>query len=147
MLLGDAAGLVDPLTREGIYYALLSGQWAAEAITQSSERAPALYTDRLMAEIYPELRRAATLSQMFFSTPFSSLLVHALRQSASIREVFADLVAGAQPYQGLLQRLLATGEWTLAARAAQIAFRPRKNPGIGGTITPDTLPTEASPRS
>ena len=32
MLLGDAAGLVDPLTREGIYYALLSGLWAAEAI-------------------------------------------------------------------------------------------------------------------
>ena len=30
-LVGDAAGLVDPITREGIYFALLSGQWAADA--------------------------------------------------------------------------------------------------------------------
>jgi geranylgeranyl reductase family protein len=37
MLLGDAAGLVDPLTREGIYYALLSGQWAADALTASAD--------------------------------------------------------------------------------------------------------------
>ena len=39
MLLGDAAGLVDPLTREGIYYALLSGQWAAEALAATSGHA------------------------------------------------------------------------------------------------------------
>src|SRR5262249_13128781 len=32
MLLGDAAGLVDPLTREGIYFALLSAAWAAEEL-------------------------------------------------------------------------------------------------------------------
>ena len=30
-LVGDAAGLVDPVTREGIYFALRSGEWAAEA--------------------------------------------------------------------------------------------------------------------
>src|SRR5262249_43092536 len=31
-LAGDAAGLVDPITREGIYFALASGQWIAEAV-------------------------------------------------------------------------------------------------------------------
>ena len=38
MLLGDAAGFVDPLTREGIYYALLSGMWASEAIEGPGRR-------------------------------------------------------------------------------------------------------------
>lgn len=33
ILVGDAAGLVDPISGEGIYYALLSGKCAAEVIT------------------------------------------------------------------------------------------------------------------
>ncbi len=35
LLAGDAAGLVDPLTREGIYYALRSGELAAQALLGS----------------------------------------------------------------------------------------------------------------
>ena len=57
MLLGDAAGLVDPLTREGIYYALLSAQWAADALaTASSERAASLYASRSITKSGPRLR-------------------------------------------------------------------------------------------
>jgi len=36
MLLGDAAGLVDPITREGIYFAIRSGMLAAEALSARS---------------------------------------------------------------------------------------------------------------
>ena len=36
MLLGDAAGLVDPITREGIYFALRSGLLAAQALAATS---------------------------------------------------------------------------------------------------------------
>ena len=125
MLTGDAAGLVDPLTREGIYYALLSGQWAAEALMQSSVGAPVVYDRRLQDEIYPELHRAAALSGMFFSAEFSSLFVAALRESGPIREVFRDLVAGTQPYRGLKRRLLATREWKLAGRAALMVVQSR----------------------
>ena len=32
VLVGDAAGLVDPITREGIFFALASGQWIADAL-------------------------------------------------------------------------------------------------------------------
>ncbi len=32
LLTGDAAGLVDPITREGIFFPLLSGQLAADAL-------------------------------------------------------------------------------------------------------------------
>ncbi len=123
MLLGDAAGLVDPLTREGIYYALLSGLWAAEAL--ASSRSEATYEGRLKDEVYPELRRAARLSAMFFAPAFSSLFVTALQQSGPIREVFADLVAGTQPYRGLRRRLLATGEWKFAGRAVRMVVQSR----------------------
>jgi flavin-dependent dehydrogenase len=125
MLLGDAAGLVDPLTREGIYYALLSGQWAAEALTSCSlENAPRAYQERLDADIRPELVRAATLSRLFFTRAFSSLLIDGLEQSNAIRHVFADLVAGTQPYRGLRRRLLATRQWRLAGNAILIGVIP-----------------------
>jgi geranylgeranyl reductase family protein len=137
MLLGDAAGLVDPLTREGIYYALLSGQWAAEALTScSSSDASRAYQERLDATIRPELTRAAKLSGIFFTPAFSSLLVEALRHSDAIGRVFAELVAGRQTYRGLRRRLLATREWRLAGRAIQMRIMT----GFTGTMN------EISPR-
>jgi len=123
MLIGDAAGLVDPLTREGIYYALLSGIWAAEALSGGLTDAGRAYLARLEQDVYPELEKAARLSSLFFSTRFSELFVAALRQSAAIREVFADLVAGIQPYTGLRGRLLLTREWRLAGRALQLVVQ------------------------
>jgi len=124
MLLGDAAGLVDPLTREGIYYALLSGIWAAEAISaNATDRPDQLYAARLRRELYPELNRAANLSGLFFSPRFSQLLIAALRQSGQIREIFVELVAGIQPYRGLRRRLLGTREWKLAGRAMQLVVQ------------------------
>jgi geranylgeranyl reductase family protein len=131
MLVGDAAGLVDPLTREGIYYALLSGQWAADALSGSPvECAARGYTDRIRSDVAPEIARAARLSGPFFSPAFACLLVRALRESAAIRDVFVDLVTGIQPYRGLRRRLLATREWTLAARAIRMLLTP----GFAGTM-------------
>jgi geranylgeranyl reductase family protein len=139
MLLGDAAGLVDPLTREGIYYALASGQWAADALAAtSSSRAASRYADRVLSDIQPELARAARLSRLFFTPAFSSLLVRALGESESIRDVFVDLVGGVQPYRGLRRRLLATGQFGLAARAIRMLLRP----AFTGTITSVALPHE-----
>jgi geranylgeranyl reductase family protein len=133
MLLGDAAGLVDPLTREGIYYALLSGQWAAETLAaESPARASARYAERLHDEVRPEIVRAAHLSGPFFSPGFATLLVRALRESGTIRDVFVDLVTGAQPYRGLRRRLLATGEWRLALRAIRMLLPP----AFAGTMNP-----------
>jgi len=47
LLVGDAAGLVDPLTGEGIYHAIVSGQAAARAINcELAEGVPAVETFR-----------------------------------------------------------------------------------------------------
>jgi geranylgeranyl reductase family protein len=122
MLLGDAAGLVDPLTREGIYFALLSAQWAAEALTRDAARAAEGYLGRVRDELYPELARAARARDAFFRPAFTGLMVQALRRSAPIREVMVDLIAGRQPYRGLRRRLLRTFEWGLAARLLGLAL-------------------------
>jgi geranylgeranyl reductase family protein len=115
MLLGDAAGLVDPITREGIFFALRSGMLAAAALAGGS---PArAYAEGVRDELHDELRRAARLKAGFFRPRFTGLLIDALNQSAGIRDVMLDLVAGRQPYRGLKRRLLGTMELGLACRA------------------------------
>jgi len=113
-LAGDAAGLVDPITREGIYFALLSGQWAAGAIGANGAHD---YAARVRDEIGSELARAARLKTGFFRPAFTGLLMRALTTSPAIRAVMADLIAGVQPYRTLTRRLLATFELGLAWRA------------------------------
>jgi geranylgeranyl reductase family protein len=113
MLLGDAAGLVDPITREGIYFALASGQWAADALLSGT----GTYRRRVEDEAASELARAARFKAGFFRPAFTRLLIRALRESGAIRQVMADLIAGHQSYAGLKSRLLQTFEWRLAARA------------------------------
>ncbi|MGE5244332.1 MAG: geranylgeranyl reductase family protein [Betaproteobacteria bacterium] len=115
-LVGDAAGLVDPITREGIYFALLSGQWAAEAIAAGTPGAPLEYAEVVRASIVPELARAARLKAGFFRPRFAGLLLDGLEDSAGIRDVMRDLVAGRQTYRTLTWRLLRTLEWRLAWR-------------------------------
>lgn len=112
MLVGDAAGLVDPITREGIFFALQSGAIAAASLLRGRDP-DATYVERLRREIYAELILAARLKARFFRPQFMGLLVSALRRSARIRAIMADLVAGEQPYHSLRKRLLKTFEWRL----------------------------------
>jgi flavin-dependent dehydrogenase len=67
VLVGDAAGLTDPITGEGISHAVASGRVAAEAIAEAAaggglpERA---YRSRVVREVLPEVnvvRRAGNL--------------------------------------------------------------------------------------
>jgi geranylgeranyl reductase family protein len=114
-LAGDAAGLVDPITREGIYFAIASGQWIADGL--GADNGAHLYRMRIRDEAVSELSRAARLKAGFFRPAFAGLLIGALRHSAGIRAVMADLVAGRQSYATLKWRLLKTFEVGLAWRA------------------------------
>jgi geranylgeranyl reductase family protein len=115
-LAGDAAGLVDPITREGIYFALLSGQWAADALASSDAHAHRRYHERVADEIVVELARAARYKASFFKPRFTGLLVDALAESPRVRGVMAGLVAGTQPYKTLQRALVGTAELGLAWR-------------------------------
>ena len=107
MLLGDAAGMVDPITREGIFFALVSAEAAADSLLEAGNSAQA-YIERVRSLVYDELIRAARLKSRFFNPRFTSLLLRGLAESARIRDIMADLVAGRQSYRGLRRRLLGT---------------------------------------
>ncbi len=73
VLLGDAAGLTDPLTGEGIYNAILSAQLAAPAIEKSlhiGEAGLNDYRQSVEEKIMPEMRTAYMFSKVFSLLPF-----------------------------------------------------------------------------
>jgi geranylgeranyl reductase family protein len=120
-LVGDAAGTVDPITREGIFFALRSATIAADAIAGApAERA---YVDRMQSEILSELRRAARIRELFFRPRFTRLLIDALSRSEGIRAAMADLIAGTQAYRGLRRRLIRTFEFGYAIKAIAASFQ------------------------
>ena len=106
-MVGDSAGLVDPITGEGLYYALRSSELCAQAVL--AER-PADYKVQLEEEILPELRLAARVSQRFYSGQvFGESVVERMvsltSQSESFRNLMSDLFAGIQGYRDLRSRL------------------------------------------
>jgi geranylgeranyl reductase family protein len=133
LTLGDAAGLVDPLTREGIYFALQSAVFAAAAIGGAADAARE-YERRVRGAIVAELLRAARFKAGFFQPRFTRLLIDALQHSAAIRAVMADLVAGEQSYADLKWRLLKTLELKVAWRVftATNSRRAREHGRLAG---------------
>jgi flavin-dependent dehydrogenase len=123
-LVGDAAGLVDPVTREGIYFALRSGEWAAEAV--GGNGGSARYKERVEDDIAAELVRAAQYKAKFFDPRFRGLLLAALRNSGKVRGVMADLIAGEQPYATLKWSLAQTAELRLAWRLIRSKWYNRR---------------------
>jgi flavin-dependent dehydrogenase len=108
MMIGDSAGLVDPITGEGLYYALRSAELCAESLLAN---APVEYQERLEEEILPELKLAARVSRRFYSGQIfgESILermISLTEQSASVRDLMSDLFAGVQGYRGLRTRLM-----------------------------------------
>jgi flavin-dependent dehydrogenase len=72
LVLGDAAGLLEPFSGEGIYYALRSAHLAAEALLQASagDTSPQTYASAVEAHIMPELVGARALQQLFDAYPW-----------------------------------------------------------------------------
>jgi geranylgeranyl reductase family protein len=68
LLAGDAAGLADEFTEEGIYYAVESGRIAARNVlrAQGGDGALARYQADIDREVMPELRAARLIGFMFY---------------------------------------------------------------------------------
>jgi len=108
MMIGDSAGLVDPITGEGLYYALRSAELCAQALLAGD---PARYAAKLEEEILSELKIAARVSQRFytgqvFGESVLERMILLTEHSEKIRDLMSDLFAGIQDYQGLRSRLL-----------------------------------------
>jgi flavin-dependent dehydrogenase len=106
-LVGDAAALCDPITGEGIYYALRSARLLASILRSGA--APARYPEAALEEFGRELLKAAALRARFYRPGFARRMLAYSRRSASLRAILAELVLGEQGYLGLRRRLLQAG--------------------------------------
>lgn len=105
-LLGDAAGFADPVTGEGIFYALRSAELFAEAFVAGDVAA---YESKWRADFGRELRRASEMRRRFYGNfwggPFTDRMIKFARIHPGIRRTLRELVAGGQGYLGLKRTL------------------------------------------
>jgi len=105
LLLGDAAGLADPLTGEGIYNAIQSAQLATPVIENSLLRGKVElqdYQEAIDEKIMSELRIARTLSKFFVRFPH--LAFKMLNQSGGAWRTGCNLMLGETNYAAVKER-------------------------------------------
>ena len=102
LLAGDAAGLADPLTMEGISLALRSGRLAAESVLSGpSEDVAARYQRQLQHDLLPELRCARLLAHVVYQQPRLARALFA-RRGAELCAAMAAVIAGERSYRSFL---------------------------------------------
>ena len=122
----DAAGLVDPITGEGLYYAIRSGDLASRAILDGTVQS---YSDLLRRDFGAELEFAASIAKRMFLGRFlfdsiPARMIDFVRRSQCYRNVVQDLFAGTQSYLGLKRRLvesIGSTMWEVAMSRSRIA--------------------------
>jgi geranylgeranyl reductase family protein len=125
---GDAAGLVDPITGEGLYYALRSADLAAKAIlAESMDRAGEAYRKLLRHDFMNDLEFGSRLSHRVFNGsflggPVTRRMVQFTRLSPKFRDLMQDLFAGTQSYEGLKKRLVGNLNGSLIEIVANLGF-------------------------
>ncbi len=125
---GDAAGLVDPITGEGLYYAVRSADLAVKAIlAESLDLAGVAYRKLLRRDFMADLEFGSRLASRVFQGHFlggsvTSRMVQFTRLSPRFRSVMQDLFAGTQPYVGLKRRLMRNLNGSLIEIVCNLGF-------------------------
>jgi len=135
-MIGDSAGLVDPITGEGLYYALRSAELCASALLAGR---PDHYPVLLEDEVLAELKLAARVSERFYSgqvfgDSVLERMVSLTAQSASFRELMSDLFAGIQGYRDLRSRLYRILPAVMAEGLAGTLRRPWGDSSSGAAV-------------
>ena len=139
MAVGDAAGLVDPITGEGLYYAIRSGDLAARTILEDAcapAGLPAAYRTLLRRDFAGDLEFGSRLAKRVFLGRFllgsvPARMVQFTRRSPRFAAIVQDLFSGKQPYLGLKRRLLRNLNGSLYDIGMSLGFSrmvPRKGP-------------------
>jgi len=119
LLCGDAAGLVDPITGEGIAFAMLSGLYAAEAIIEASARGGAdvlpLYQTRYR-EISRAFDHANRLRTLLFPSASQRLFLQVLPKSRTLPRKHLELMADKLQYGDYSRYLMIQALQAMAQR-------------------------------
>ena len=106
-LVGDAAAWVDPLTGEGLHYALRSGHLLADSLAAGC---PADYPARVRSEFAADFEFGVRIARRLFAGNFlggavTTRMIQFIRRSPTFCALMRDLFSGSQDYRGLKRRL------------------------------------------
>ena len=118
-LIGDAAGLVDPITAEGIYFAFRSAEILSDTIDH-----PDGYPRAIWSEMGRELARASHMYKRFYrgrfwGTDFRKRTIQLAHRSRTVRQILGNLITGNQSYLNLKKTLfwsIPSVGWDLVSR-------------------------------
>jgi flavin-dependent dehydrogenase len=134
-LVGDAGGFVDPITLEGISYAMRSAEVLAGAILQGR---PERFEELWRQDFGKELARAARLVERFYAGDFPERMVRSAARFPRVRRALGALICGEAAYRGLGRRVAGAiladraGEMVRRfARRRQAASKPPEARGLG----------------
>ena len=138
LVVGDAAGLVEPLTGDGISYGIQSARLAADAILRRlGGSAPDLsaYRDAVLGGIVPEL--VYTRKLLAFFNVFPRLVHGVARRDDRVWRAFCRVLRGEESYH-LLRRRNMGAAYALARYVDRLAFyyeaRKIRDPGVRDTV-------------
>jgi flavin-dependent dehydrogenase len=128
-LTGDAAGLADPITAEGISPAMRSGRLAAAAILAHGTDTQAVadtYARSLEREISGEARAARTVASLLYGAP---KLRRALFTAAGreVCEALTEVIRGRRSYRALTYRASSYGKLLLRLVWGSLVARSRSS--------------------
>ncbi len=115
LLLGDAAGLIDPFTGEGIGNALYAARYAAQVAAEAkaandfSESFLKRYEDRLWDAIGDELRTSKRLQDLGRWRPLLNLVIEKAARNQQISNLITGMIANAVPKKKLFSPLFYFG--------------------------------------
>jgi len=117
---GDAGGLVDPITGEGLYYAVRSGDLASQVLLNDREPDQKFesYCQLIARDFGHDLTYGAGLAKRLFCGAIffgavPTRMIDFMNRSPKFCEIMQDLFAGTQPYLELKNRLLRNVNTTL----------------------------------
>jgi flavin-dependent dehydrogenase len=125
LAVGDAGGLVDPVTGEGIYYAMRSGELAGTLVAEGRE---AEYGGAVTREFVDDLSYASTLARRLFLGRYlfganTDRMIQCLRRSARLNGIMQELFAGTMPYHDLRKQIKSTLHLTLTEIGVNLFLR------------------------
>ena len=111
LLIGDAAGLIDPFSGEGIGNAMCSGYIAAQVSSEVCEqndfsyKSLAIYPERLWNQIGPELKILTNLQKVARIQPLINLVVGRAADKEDVLLWIENMIRGTVPKSQLLSPL------------------------------------------
>ncbi len=102
-LIGDASGIVDPITGEGIYYAFKTAQILFESLTQDLGKR---YQARIRGLAEESLWRSPAWCETFYKPASQKIWGYLFLRSTLVQQIITEILQNEQDYQTLKRRLL-----------------------------------------